>query len=155
MIARRATPVSHIFPTIWCVLCDTAGDTTHETVKRYLSRPTLSLFSSRSPPMLLYPILVLSLIAHPTSAQPAKSSTSTTGGPLLLPSGGSGRGSDTGNVGSAVGGERVISPDPIEHSGVYFRIPIRGLCGSRSYAHDCAGVCDAPLVTKAKLPVPQ
>ncbi|KAF9792670.1 hypothetical protein BJ322DRAFT_1030716 [Thelephora terrestris] len=53
--------------------------------------------------MLLHSLLLLSLAPHLISAQ-LQSNTSTTNGPLLLPSGGPNHGLDLGHVGSTIGG---------------------------------------------------
>lgn len=106
--------------------------------------------------MLLYSsLLVLTLIHRPTSAQPTGPSTSTTNGPLLLPSGNVGTGLDAGNVGSVIGGEIVIFSDPIECSIVYFHVPTRRYSRGCDCNHDRTGVFYAPPIAKIKPPVLQ
>lgn len=57
--------------------------------------------------MLSRSLLVLSLIPHLIPAQFIESSTTTTDGPLLLPTGGPNHGLDLGHIGSTIGGKLV------------------------------------------------
>jgi hypothetical protein len=121
----------------------------------YLTSP-LSPHSSLLSLMLPCSLLALYLIHGLASAQVVQQSTSTTSGPLLLPTGGPDHGLDLGHIGTTIGGRGIPCSVLIQRVQVLtLRIQTRRLRWSHRCGYNRTWIWDDSLVTETTLLVPQ